>query len=210
MRILLALLVAAGCKGKEPPAPPPAPPVTAPAPPLSAIDQAATTGTIEAWDAAATQLAACTSPTPACRQAARDAVTARGQALKLEFGSDPGSPLVPVTMPARATALVAACDAYAKLADTSDPELPAIELIAAQQLASYGWRALAIPRYEELLREHRESDAAALAVAPLLDALRREGRGADLRRWVDSLRADTKFVSAHPDLRELLDSLHAL
>jgi lipopolysaccharide biosynthesis regulator YciM len=106
--------------------------------------------------------------------------------------------------------MIAACDAYAKRAAVADPELPAIELIAARQQASYGWFDLAIPRYEEILREHRDSEAAGLAVAPLLDALRRQGRGADMRRWVDSLRADTKFLAAHPDLRELLESLHAL
>lgn len=211
----LLLAAVLGCKDKPAPAPPPTPtPAVAPVPVHSSVDQAASVGTIEAWDAAATQLdatvAACTTATPACRQAARDAVTAHGQALKLEFLSDPGSPLTPVPLPARAVALIAACDAYAKHAETTDPELPAIELIAARQQASYGWLDLAIPRYEELLREHRDSDAASLAVAPLLDALRRQGRGADLRRWVDSLRADTKFLTAHTDLRELVESLHAL
>jgi hypothetical protein len=209
----LALLGLIGCKDTPPP-PAPVPAAKAADAQRSALDEAASVGSIEAWDAAAKQLAAtvaaCTTATPTCRQAARDAVTARGQALKLEFSSDPGSPMTPVALPARATALIAACDAYAKLAETADPELPAIELVAARLQASYGWRDLAIPRYEEILREHRDSDAAGLAVAPLLDALRRQGRGADLRRWVDSLRADTKFVSAHPDLRELLESLHAL
>jgi hypothetical protein len=212
--MVLLLVAVVGCK--DPPAKP-APtetPGVAPVVVLSPVDRAASVGTIEAWDAAAKQLdatvAACATATPVCRQAARDAVTAHGQALKLEFGNDPGSPLTPVPLPARAAALITACDAYAKHAETVDPELPAIELIAARQQASYGWLDLAIPRYEEILREHRDSEAASLAVAPLLDALRRQGRGADLRRWVDSLRADTKFLTAHPDLRELLESLHAL
>jgi hypothetical protein len=209
----LLLVTVLGCKDKPAPAPTPAPAV-APAPALSPVEQAASVGTIEAWDAAAQQLdatvAVCDPATPACGQAARDAVTAHGQALKLQFGSDPRNPLTPVPLPARATALIAACDAYAKHAAVADPELPAIELIAAQQQASYGWRDLAIPRFEEILREHRDSEAAGLAVAPLLDALRRQGRGADLRRWVDSLLADTRFLAAHPDLRELLESLHAL
>ncbi len=163
----LVLLVAViGCKaaGDKSAPPPPAPAAVTPVA-LSPIDEAATLGTIEAWDIAAAKLdatvAACATPTAACRQAARDAVTAHGQALKLEFASGPGSPLTPLPLPARVTALVAACDAYAKHAETEDPEVP--ELIAARQQASYGWFALAIPRYEEILREHRDSDAAGLA-----------------------------------------------
>ncbi len=117
---------------------------------------------------------------------------------------------MPVALPPRAQALVTVCDVYAKHADLTDPELPPIELIAARQQASYGWVDLAIPRYEEILREHRDSAAAALAVPALLEALRRQGRGTDLRRWVESLRADTKFMAAHPDLLELVESLHDL
>ena len=209
--VALVLVGLFGCKDK-PAADPPAPAVPA-APVPTVLEKAASAGTIEAWDAAAKALdatvATCTA-TPPCREAARDAVTAHGQALKLEFGRDPGSPLPPVPLPARAAALVAACDAFAKLADTSDPELPSIELIAARQQASYGWLELAIPRYEEILREHRDSEAAGIVVPALLDALRRMGRGAELRRWVDSLSADTKFVSAHPDLGDLLASLRGL
>lgn len=210
----IVLLVAAiGCKDAAetaPPPPPPPAPVIAPAPPPTPLEEAAKLGTIEAWDAAAAKLAACTELTPACREAARDAVTARGQALKREFANDPGSPLVPIPLPPRAAALVAACDAFARRAEPGDPELPPIELIAAREQATYGWLALAIPRYEEILREHRDSAAAALALPALLEALRRQGRAADLRRWVDSLRADMRFMSAHPDLRELLESLHDL
>lgn len=219
MRALLLLIIVTLAACKDPAPAPPAPaPVPSPSPAVAVkrtpIDEAAAAGTIEAWDRAATQLdatfAACTTPTAECLEAGRDAVAAHGRAQKLEHLTDPRSPNVPVALPARTVALVAACDAYAKRAEPSDPELPRIEMIAAHEQYAHGWLDATVTRTEEILREHRDSEAAALAVPPLLDALRRMGRAAQLKGWVDSLLADTRFLAGKAELRELLEGLHAL
>ncbi len=204
MRAVLVLLIVAACKDRVEPPPPMSMPPAAPEP----------AETIEGWDATAKALdakvAECTRSTPVCREAARDAVQAHGRALHLEFLSDPRSPNVPVPLPPRTKALIDACDAYARLAEPGDPELPKIEMIAVHEQYAYGWLDEAVHRYEEILREHRDSEAAELAVAPMLDALRRTGRAADLRRWVTSLLADTRFLAGKPALRELLEGLRDL
>ncbi|CAN5692178.1 hypothetical protein BH11MYX3_BH11MYX3_32610 [soil metagenome] len=205
MRPVLLLLIVAACKDSAEPPPAPKPDESAPA----VIPE-----TMEGWDATARTLdatvAGCARSTPVCRQAARDAVQAHGRALHLEFLSDPRSPNVPVPLPPRTRALVSACDAYARLAEPGDPELPNIEMIAVHERYAYGWLDEAVRGYEEILREHRDSEAATLSVAPLLDALRRTGRAADLRRWVMSLLAATRFLAGRPALRELLEGLRDL
>lgn len=215
MRHVLAIVLAlAACsdKTKEAPPPPPAPP-PATAPP-SGVEAAAKAGTIEAWDKAAAELdaavAACTSATPACREAASDAVEAHGRALELEHLTDPRAPLVPVALPPRAQAVIAACDRFAKLAPPDDPEAASIALVAAEQEWRYGWADRAVPRYEAILRGDRASDAVALAVPRLLEGLRRQGKAADMKRWTSALLADGKLMTARPELRELLEGIQGI
>ncbi len=211
--ILFALaLVACGDKKEAlPPPPAPSPPVAAPAGP---VEGAAKAGTIEAWDQAAAALdatvASCKTSTPECREAARDAVEAHGRALELEHLTDPRGPLVPVELPARVKAVIAACDAFAKLAPLDDPEAANIALVAAEQEWRYGWAERAVPRYEAILRGDRSSVAVSLAVPRLLEGLRRQGRAADMKRWTDSLLADGKLMAARPELRELLEGLKGI
>lgn len=209
--VAIAFVLAACGDAKKAPPPPPPPTPTAP---LAGVEAAAKAGTIEAWDKAAAELdatvAACTTGTPECREAARDAIEAHGRALALEHLTDPRAPLVPVELPARAKAVIAACDAYGKLAPVDDPEAPNIALIAAEQEWRYGWADRAIPRYEAILRGDRASDAVKLAVPRLLEGLRRQGRAAELKRWTMSLLADGKLMAARPELRELLEGLQGL
>jgi hypothetical protein len=212
VRAVLLLLAFAACKEKEPP--PPVPPPAPIALPQSPIDTAAKAETIEGWDKAAAELEAtvanCTTWTGECAEAARDAVQARGRALGLEHLTDPRAPLVPVELPTRALALIAACDTYVKRSPASDPDAPQIALIAAEQEWRYGWADRAVPRYEALLRGDRTTDAAALAIPRLLEGLRRQGRAADIHRWVTELLADDKLMTARPALRELLEGLSRL
>ena len=213
---IIGLLLAA-CQDPTPkPAPPPPPPVTTPAPPpkRSLIDQAAAEESIEVWDKAAAELdakvAACTTFTPECDEAALDAVQAHGRALAMEHLSDPGSPMVPLPIPTRALALIKACDAYTKRASATAPSIPDVALIAAREQWRYGHVDRAVPRLEAIVIAFRDSKAAALAVPLMLEGLRRQGNAVSLKRWVDSLLADRRFLTDNPELRELLDGLRAI
>ncbi|MBA3462507.1 MAG: hypothetical protein H0T46_21275 [Deltaproteobacteria bacterium] len=211
---MLIALLAACQQSKEPPAPVPTPPAPVVPARRSLIDQAAADESIEGWDKAAAELearvAACTTFTPACDEAALDAVQARGRALALEHLTDPRSPTVPVPLPARAQKLIAACDVYVKRATANAPAIPDVALIAAREEWRYGWLDRAVPRLQAIVIAFRDSKAAALAVPLLLEGLRRQGRAADLKRWVDSLLADRRFLDENPELRELLEGLRMI
>lgn len=210
----LAIVLALGACGEKKEAPPPPPPPAPAAAPATEVEAAAKAGTIEAWDKAAAELdarvAECTTGTPECREAARDAIEAHGRALALEHLTDPHAPLVPVELPARAKAVIAACDRFGRLAPLDDPEAANIALVAAEQEWRYGWVDRAVPRYEAILRGDRASDAVALAVPRLLEGLRRQGRAADMKRWTDALLADGKLMAARPELRELLEGIQGI
>jgi hypothetical protein len=214
VRALVLIVALAACKDKEPPPAPAPPPATAPVAKRSIIDEAAAAETIAAWDKAAAELdakvAACADFTAECEEAALDAVQAHGRALALEHLTDPRSPMVPVPLPARAQTLIDACDVYVKRTKTGGGDVAEVALIAAREEWRYGWIDKATPRLEAIVIAFRDSKAAPLAVPLLLEGLRRQGKAADLKRWVDSLLADNKFLADNPELRELLEGLRAI
>lgn len=156
-------------------------------------------------DAYARELELCESE---CRPLAREVVDARLHALQSIRRQPRGKEPMPI--PPELDAAVAAIDDYVARLDSTDADVAPMKHTAASALWRYR-QDDALPRLEEILRDHRDDDeTAGYAANKLLHLLMHRNRLDELRFWMAELSADETFLANKPELQATLARLREL
>lgn len=153
-------------------------------------------------DAYARELEVCPSE---CQSLAREVVEARLHALQSIRRQPHGEQPVPPEL----DAAVAAIDDYVARLDSTDADVAPMKHTAASALWRYR-QDDALPRLEEILRDHRDDETAEYAANRLLHLLLHRNRLDELRFWMTELSSDETFLADKPDLQATLAQLREL
>ncbi|HTM19302.1 MAG TPA: tetratricopeptide repeat protein, partial [Kofleriaceae bacterium] len=148
------------------------------------------------------------------KEAAYAAVLAWKNALRLDARPAP-PPRVgddmdpkPEPIPGREQKLITVMREYIALVkDAKDDELPAMKFLVAKIYWRYEHFDEAVALFERILTEHLDNEVAEYSANLLIDSLNRQKKYPAMLAWVDRLLAQTAFVDAHPDLKEMLTRL---
>jgi hypothetical protein len=137
-----------------------------------------------------------------CRQLAYAEVVTRKQLIEeLELEPPPGDG--PVELPHQVQSLLDTVDAYVKMLQPGDAEIPMMRLLTARTLLH--WRRIeALPLIETFLQEHHDENGE-WAAESHLQLLMNQQRFDELRIWLAAFLADKTFVAKTPELRATLE-----
>ena len=116
----------------------------------------------------------------------------------------------PKPIPPREQKMLDAFDIYIKyIKDPKDPDLVLMKFSKANTLRKYNHFDDAIPMFEDILQNHRDSEAAEYSAQLLLDTYNRMQKYDEMLVLVDKLEGDKKFLEGKDALAETMAKIKA-